>query len=157
MKKLRDRLVSGAAKNFLGQFKGDAGVWDKLVRAYEVESRVLPRLHTMQLSDLMISLSFCYCRLPELELELDNQRDLNADIQIGEIALGLIRNGEYEIPFLQSQIAKQQQQLIDHEKREADYAKMALNAQRNHIQVGKRHECPAAHAHLPKGCETERG
>lgn len=40
-KDLRDRLTSGAEKNFLGYYKGEAGVWDKLIRAYEVESKLL--------------------------------------------------------------------------------------------------------------------
>lgn len=38
VRSLRDRLIEGAEKNFLGYYKGEAGVWDKLVRAYEIES-----------------------------------------------------------------------------------------------------------------------
>lgn len=38
VRSLRDRLIEGAEKNFLGYYKGEAGVWDKLVGAYEIES-----------------------------------------------------------------------------------------------------------------------
>ena len=41
---LRDRLLAGAEKNFLGYYKGEAGVWDKLIRAYEVESKLIMSL-----------------------------------------------------------------------------------------------------------------
>ena len=48
----------------------------------------------------------------------------------------LIRNGKHEIPFLRNQISKQQQQLIDFEKRQGDYSKSAAIAQRDYVQVG---------------------
>ena len=35
---IRDSLIATAEKNFLGYYKGEAGIWDKLVRAYEAES-----------------------------------------------------------------------------------------------------------------------
>ncbi len=34
----RDRLVDGAERSFFGGLAGPAGVWDKLVRAYERDS-----------------------------------------------------------------------------------------------------------------------
>ena len=43
-RELRDCLIAGAEKSFLGYYKGDAGVWDKLIRAYEVESKRLVSL-----------------------------------------------------------------------------------------------------------------
>lgn len=60
-----------------------------------------------------------------------------ADIHLGEAALALLRNGEFEIPHMRSRISKQQQQLTDLEKRlteyqrgiqasQADYAKARL-------------------------------
>ena len=47
---LRDRLTAGAEKNFLGYYKGEAGIWDKLIKAYEIESK----LTTVQLSMAML-------------------------------------------------------------------------------------------------------
>ena len=35
---IRASLIATAEKNFLGYYKGEAGIWDKLVRAYEAES-----------------------------------------------------------------------------------------------------------------------
>lgn len=64
-----------------------------------------------------------------------------ADIHIGETALRLIRNGEYEIPFLQAQTSKHQQQLVDFEKKESEYGRMALNAQKSHTQVSLSPQC----------------
>ena len=35
-----DKLGETAEKNFLGSFKGEAGVWEKIVRTYESNSEL---------------------------------------------------------------------------------------------------------------------
>lgn len=156
-RKVRDRLVEGAEKNFLGNYKGDAGIWDKLVRAYELESKLISIYCQLTQASVTHSASKVYLAphsqdfarrdwsTPSAPLQsaenflyyfqLPPRGATFADVHIGETALQFIRNGEYEIPFLQAQISKQQQQLVDFEKKEAEYSRMALNAQKNHLQV----------------------
>jgi len=63
---------------------------------------------------------------------------MSADVLLGEAAFTLGRNVEFEIPFLRAQMVKHQQQLMDNERRQADYLKSAATAQSQYAQVGGR-------------------
>jgi hypothetical protein len=150
-KLVRDMLISSADKNFLGYYKGKAGVWDKIVRAYESESEstvgsphLLSTIRIQQMiPQVQFTLRSCLtgtrrCILSGLGQVTDIHTDLNvcvADIHIGEAAFTLSRNVDFEILYLRAQMLKHQQQLMDHEKKQADYLKSAANAQTQYAQV----------------------
>ncbi|GAB4823290.1 hypothetical protein N2152v2_010336 [Parachlorella kessleri] len=94
-KQVLDKLVAseGAERSFLGSFKGAAGTWDKIVRAYEYNL-----------------------------------------LHVGEAALTLGRNTDYEIPFLKKQAARLQQQMGDLERRQAEALKSASAAAADYEQ-----------------------
>lgn len=58
-----------------------------------------------------------------------------AGLHLGESALQLVRNSEFELPFLRAQINKYQRQLVDHEKKEEDYQKSAAASSRAYQAV----------------------
>jgi hypothetical protein len=62
---------------------------------------------------------------------------LSADIFLGECSLTLTRNIDYEIPFLQRQISKQQQQLVDLERKQAEHLHSAVLAAKAYQKVQK--------------------
>ena len=53
---------------------------------------------------------------------------LHADIHLGEAAVALARNVDYEVPFYRKQAAKAQQQLADLERRHAEHLRSAVLA-----------------------------
>lgn len=56
------------------------------------------------------------------------------NLQVGEAAAIAVRLGEFEIPFLQNQISKHQQQLVDIEKKEVECAKNITKARKAYLQ-----------------------
>jgi len=79
---------------------------------------------------------------------------LHADVHIGEAAFTLGRNVEFEIPYLRAQMLKHQQQLMDHEKKQADYLRSAANAQTQYTQVELRRwpRSQQAYDYITVGC-----
>ena len=64
---------------------------------------------------------------------------------MGEAALLLVRNTDYEAPFLKGQVQKHQQQLSDLERRETEYANSADSAAASFQQVRLVAQCKKLH------------
>lgn len=69
----------------------------------------------------------------------------NAAVHLGAIGQTLVRNVKYEVPFYQQQAAKQQQQLMDLEKRQADLLRQAASSAASYrlviSQIAQGHLC----------------
>lgn len=58
-----------------------------------------------------------------------------ADIFLGEAGQLLVRNVDFEIPYLKQQAAKEQQQLADLERKHTEHLHSAVHAARQYQQV----------------------
>ena len=54
--------------------------------------------------------------------------NFHADVRLGEAAITLARNVDYEVPFYRKQAAKLQQQLSDLERKHAEHLRSAVLA-----------------------------
>lgn len=54
---------------------------------------------------------------------------------IGEAALTMIQNVDYEVPYLRKQMAKCSQQMADAERRHAEYVRSAAQCATNYKKV----------------------
>ena len=57
------------------------------------------------------------------------------DVHVGEAALALARNVDYEVPFLTRQAARVQQQLADLERKHTEHLRSAVQATREYCQA----------------------
>lgn len=62
---------------------------------------------------------------------------------IGEAALTMIQNVDYEVPYLRKQMAKCSQQMADSERRHAEYVRSAAACAANYKKVSSA-ACPSA-------------
>lgn len=62
---------------------------------------------------------------------------------IGEAALTMIQNVDYEVPYLRKQMAKCSQQMADAERRHAEYVRSAAACAANYKKVSSA-ACPPA-------------
>eukprot|EP00878_Enallax_costatus_P037730 GHUV01042683.1.p1 GENE.GHUV01042683.1~~GHUV01042683.1.p1 ORF type:complete len:110 (-),score=17.25 GHUV01042683.1:120-449(-) len=58
-----------------------------------------------------------------------------AGVFIGEAAQTLVQNADYEIPYLQKQMAKCNQQMADADRRQSEYTRAAETAANNYKKV----------------------
>ncbi len=68
------------------------------------------------------------------------------DIFLGEAGQLLVRNADFEIPYLKQQAAKEQQQLADLERKHTEHLHSAVQAARQHQQVGDKAHMPFSDA-----------
>jgi hypothetical protein len=59
-----------------------------------------------------------------------------AGVFIGEAALTMIQNVDYEVPYLRKQMSKCSQQMADAERRHAEYVRSAAQCATNYKKVG---------------------
>lgn len=122
-KAVQEKLRDTEQTSLLGFSRGESGVWAKILKAYERDSKLHPQMHTKFANKCHIvkklSSASCFC----------------ADLHLGEAALVLVRNGEFEIPFHKNRVVKEQQQLVDLEKKEVEYRKSVLESQKAYHQV----------------------
>ena len=148
VKHIRDTLAETANKSLLGGLKGTAGLWDKIVKAYQARSELIWNTYTCspsaasqskavhepwlapgsQLSATQISVWVIHLETPGLPV--------TADVWLGEAGQSLIRAVDHEIPYLRKQSAQLQLQVIDLERRHADLLKSAALAAKEYKQVG---------------------
>lgn len=70
------------------------------------------------------------------------RRVSHADIHLGEAAVTLARNVDYEVPFYRKQAAKAQQQLSDLERKHAEHLRSAVLAAKQYRTAS----APVSHA-----------
>lgn len=151
---VRDKLAETADRSLFGGLTGTAGVWDKIVKAYEkdCEWRHPAACHTAcwpppvrahpEHRSTPPALPFAHAAAPELQVVLLTERQhfllppAVADVYVGEAAQAMIQNVDFEIPYLRKQAAKFSQQIADGEKRDIEYNKSAATCAANYKQVG---------------------
>jgi hypothetical protein len=121
---IRDKLAETAERGMFGGLSGQAGTWDKIVKAYEkgcgwpcggAAARAAALLRPCSLPAASPASSSPSRRLTRLHLH----RRL-AVVFLGEAAQAMVQNTDYEIPYLRKQLAKHNQQVLDADRKQAE-------------------------------------
>lgn len=120
-----NKMKETAERGMLGSLKGDAGKWEKIVKAYESNS-------TLNIVGI-----FCLSRMaPDLVC-------CTAVIHVAEGGLIMSRNVDYEIPYLKKQTARNQQQIEDLERKSAELVASAALSKEQFVQECERLGIPS--------------
>ena len=149
VKSIRDKLAETADKTFFGIRTGPAGLWDKILRAYEKDS-------TPPASCLPLFL-FAFLPYPSMNAPANSAMVIRTlrpgaltDNFLGEAGQLLVRNIDFEIPYLKQQAAKEQQQLADLERKHTEHLHSAMQAARHYQQVSDKAHMPLSDMSGPR-------